>query len=183
MMVEKIHECMRCGLCNNQKPLLDVPKKCEIFWVGLSAKMVESDNDIPLSPTTNTGSLIQRVEEKNKSLLTYKTNLVKCVPLTSEQKLRYPSKSEIKSCFDNLIAELDEMAPKIIFLLGEKVYSSIGDRLKIDFEKWSGYEYQFKEHNGMYFVPIQHPSYIYVYKRKYIDEYINGIECIINQLL
>lgn len=183
MMTEKIYECTKCGLCCNQKPLLDVPRKCQIFWVGLSAKMVESTNDVPLSPNTNTGSLIQKIEEKNKGISTYKTNLVKCVPLTDDQKLRYPSKLEIKSCFDNLIVELNEMAPRIVFLLGEKVYSSVGNQLKIDFQKWNNYEYHFNEYSGMFFVPIHHPSYIYVYKRKNINEYIEGIENIISKLL
>ena len=39
------------------------------------------------------------------------------------------------------------------------------------------------EKEGTYYVPIHHPSYIYVYKRKRMDEYIEGIERIINQLL
>lgn len=32
-------------------------------------------------------------------------------------------------------------------------------------------------------VPIHHPSYIYVYRRKRIDEYINEVERIIKRLL
>lgn len=51
---------------------------------------------------------------------TYKTNLVKCLPLTEQQKLRYPSKKEMDKCFDNLVSEINAMSPKIVFLLGEK---------------------------------------------------------------
>ena len=53
---------------------------------------------------------------------TYKTNLVKCLPLTEQQKLRYPSKKEMDKCFDNLVSEINAMSPKIVFLLGEKVF-------------------------------------------------------------
>ena len=72
---------------------------------------------------------------------------------------------------------------KLFFLLGEKVYSSVAENLKIEFEKWDGFEYHYKEYNGIYYVPIHHPSYIYVYKRKYMEAYIKSVEKIIKKLL
>ena len=125
-MIEQIRRCQKCGLCFNQKPLLDTEKKCQVFWVGLSAKKMESDEEVPLSPETNTGMLIQKIEELCGEVITYKTNLVKCLPLTEEQKLRYPNRKEIDSCFEHLVGEIQAMSPKIVFLLGEKVYSSVG---------------------------------------------------------
>lgn len=182
-MIEQIHKCQKCGLCLNQKPLLDVEKECQIFWVGLSAKKMLSDIEIPLSPETNTGMLIQKIENACSNVITYKTNLVKCLPLTEQQKIRYPNKKEIDSCFENLLKEIHIMSPKIVFLLGEKVFSSVGKHLNIDFEKWNGFEYRYKAHGNIYYVPIHHPSYIYVYKRKKMDEYIKSVEKIVNQLL
>ena len=85
-MIEQIRRCQKCGLCFNQKPLLDVEKECQVFWVGLSAKKKKSNKEIPLSPETNTGMVIQRIEEVCGEVTTYKTNLVKCLPLTEEQK-------------------------------------------------------------------------------------------------
>lgn len=182
-MIEQIRKCQKCGLCFNQKPLLDTEKECQIFWVGLSAKKTVSDVEIPLSPETNTGMLIQKIEKMCKNINTYKTNLVKCLPLTEQQKLRYPNKREIDSCFENLLSEIYNMSPKIVFLLGEKVYSSVGKHLKIEFEKWDDFQYHYTEFKGTYYVPIHHPSYIYVYQRKRMNEYIEGVEKIINQLL
>ena len=37
-MIEQIRRCQKCGLCFNQKPLLDTEKRMSGFWVGLSAK-------------------------------------------------------------------------------------------------------------------------------------------------
>lgn len=182
-MIEQIRKCQKCGLCFNQKPLLDTERECQIFWVGLSAKKTVSDVEIPLSPETNTGMLIQKIEKMCKDINTYKTNLVKCLPLTEQQKLRYPNKREIDSCFENLLSEIYIMSPKIVFLLGEKVYSSVGKHLKIEFEKWDDFQYHYTEFKGTYYVPIHHPSYIYVYQRKRMNEYIEGVEKIINQLL
>lgn len=182
-MIEQIRKCQKCGLCFNQKPLLDAEKKCQVFWVGLSAKKMSSDTELPLSPETNTGMLIQKIEEMCEEVSTYKTNLVKCLPLTEQQKLRYPNRREIDSCFEHLISEISTMSPKIVFLLGEKVYSSVGRHLHIQFDKWNDFEYHYKKYNGIYFVPIHHPSYIYVYKRKNMDQYVKSIEEIISDLL
>lgn len=182
-MLEQIRRCQKCSLCFNQRPLLDVERKCQVFWVGLSAKKMSSDMEEPLSPTTNTGMLIQKIEEMCEEVVTYKTNLVKCLPLTEGQKLRYPNREEIDCCFEHLISEIHEMSPKIVFLLGEKVYTSLERNMKIKFEKWNDFEYHYREFEGSYYVPIHHPSYIYVYKRDEIDDYIQGVEKIINALL
>lgn len=182
-MTEKIRKCTKCGLCFNQKPILDVEKKCEIFWVGLSAKKVESDTELPLSADTNTGMLIRKVEEACGEISAYKTNLVKCLPLNNEQKLRYPNQKEMDCCFENLLSEINIMSPRIVFLLGEKVYSTVERKLKIKLKKWRGFEYYYEKVEDVYYVPIQHPSYIYVYKRKEMQNYITGIEKVIKQLL
>ncbi len=182
-MIEQIRNCQKCGLCFNQKPLLDEEKECQIFWVGLSAKKVNSDTELPLSPETNTGKIIQQVEKKCSKVITYKTNLVKCLPLTEKYKLRYPNKREIDCCYEHLINEIYAMTPKIVFLLGEKVYSTVAKKKKIMFERWREFEYYHKEIEGVCYVPIHHPSYIYVYKRKKIQSYIDGIERVINELL
>ena len=158
-MLEDIRMCSKCGLCNNQRPLLDSERPCQVFWVGLSAKKITSEEETPLSEQTN------------------------CLPLTEQQKLRYPSKKEMDKCFDNLVSEINAMSPKIVFLLGEKVYSSVARHLHLDFEKWNDFEYHYTECNGTYYVPIHHPSYICVYKRKQMDDYIAAVEKMINELL
>lgn len=105
-MIEQIRKCQKCGLCKNQKPLLDIEnieKNCQVFWVGLSAKKISSDTKSPLSPETNTGMVIHKIEEMYEDVSTYKTNLVKCLPLTNQKKIRYPNQKEIDSCLENLI--------------------------------------------------------------------------------
>ena len=92
-------------------------------------------------------------------------------------------KKEMDICFDNLVSEINAMSPKIVFLLGEKVYSSVARHLHLDFEKWNDFEYHYTECNGTYYVPIHHPSYICVYKRKQMDDYIAAVEKMINELL
>ena len=81
---------------------------------------MKSDEEVPLSPETNTGMLIQKIEQLCGEVITYKTNLVKCLPLTEEQKLRYPNRKEIDSCFEHLVGEIQAMSPKIVFFVGRK---------------------------------------------------------------
>lgn len=183
MKIKQIYGCEKCDLCKNQKPLLDSERKCQVFWVGLSAKKIKCTEEIPLSPDTNTGMLIQKIEDMCKEVITYKTNLVKCLPLTEQQKLRYPNKNEIDKCFENLITEVNRMSPKIVFLLGKKVYSSVDKHYNLNFEKWKEFEYHYRKLNGIYYVPIHHPSYIYIYRNKQIKDYVEAVSKIIHELL
>lgn len=182
-MIETIKKCNRCGLCKYQSPLMDDKKVCQVFWVGLSAKKTTVESEKPLSPTTNSGKLICDVEERCSGVLTYKTNLVKCVPLDDQMKLRYPNKKEIDICFPNLKKEISDLKPQIVFLLGDKVKKAISRHLGITFEPWSGFSYKYVEHDGIFYVPVHHPSYIHVYKRKQIEDYVLGIENLIAELI
>lgn len=182
-MFEEIKTCTKCALCKHQPPLIDSTDKCQVFWVGLSAKLLSGVNERPLSPSTNSGAILTRVEEGCGNLEAYRTNLVKCVPLNAQGKIRYPNNAEINYCISHLDLELRDLSPKIIFLLGNQVTGAIGKKYGISFQKWSGFNYTFEKYKDYYFVPIHHPSYIYVYKRKQISEYIAGIENIVSQLL
>lgn len=182
-MLEAIKKCNKCGLCKHQAPLMDDTKACQVFWVGLSAKKVTVESEKPLSPTTNSGKLICSVEERCSGVLTYKTNLVKCAPLDEQMKLRYPNKKEIDICFPNLKREINDLKPQIVFLLGDKVTKAISRHLGIVFESWNGFSYKYIEHDGIYYIPVHHPSYIHVYKRKQIEDYVLGIENLIAELI
>lgn len=170
--MKEIKDCKQCNLCQNQKPLIDKIKKRDIMWVGLSAKKVSDINtSIPLQDDTNSGKIIKQIEDSLPNHTFYKTNLVKCLPLDKQNKIRYPQKEEMQKCISNLLIEINIVKPKIIFLLGKKVYDFIikyidQNQIKIDAK--------------IYY--LEHPSYIYIYKRKYINNYINKVQNIINNV-
>ncbi len=181
-MLEHILICNKCSLCCNQKPTLDIENSDAIFWVGLSAKK-SSKMLGPLSSETNTGRIIQMIEKDIPNMVTYKTNLVKCPPLNERGKLRYPTNAEIQTCIKNLDDEIKSLTPKIVFLLGEKVSLAVANYYQEHFEKWRGYKYYYTDIGGCYFIPIQHPSYIYIYKKRDVQEYISGIRDVIRRVL
>ena len=60
-------------------------------------------------------------------------------------------------------------------LLGEKVCSAVEKKLNIKIKRWRGFEYFATEYNGIWYLPVQHPSYIYVYKRKEAEKYVEKV--------
>ncbi len=161
----KIEKCQNCSLYKNQAPLLDNQDKCDVMWVGLSAKKVNDlKKNYPLEENTNSGKIIKEIEEKLPNINFYKTNLVKCLPLNEKEKIRYPNKIEMQACISNLLNEINYFKPKIIFLLGNNV---------------ANYFNTYINHNNIIIkskvVSIMHPSYIYIYQRKNKDAYINNV--------
>jgi len=177
---QKIRPCKACGLYLNQLPALDNSKNPNIFWVGLSAvQFNDEDEKIPLTPNTRSGALIEKIEEPLRDDVTfYKTNLVKCLPL-KDGKIRYPIENEMEKCFPNFEYELDILKPKFVFLLGKQVAAFVMNKLGIRNINLSElFEYETFEINGTLFIPIHHPSFILVYKRKFIPKYINSIQAV-----
>ncbi len=170
--MKEIKKCQHCNLHKNQKPLTEKIKKSDIMWVGLSAKKVSDiKTAIPLQDDTNSGKVIKQIEESLKEYSFYKTNLVKCLPLDEKNKIRYPKKEEMQKCMPNLLLEISLVKPKVIFLLGKKVY---------DFTTKYINQNKIKIDAKIYY--LEHPSYIYVYKRKYINTYIDKVKSIINEI-
>ena len=157
----KIIKCNKCDILCNQKPLVENMKKSDIMFLGISAKIKEKEDEMPLSENTNSGKLIKMIEERlleeNNNLLCYRSNMVKCVPLNEEGKIRYPDNLEIENCIENLEYELNIVNPKVVVFLGRLVEKYLKKKI-IEL--------------GYNVITIYHPSYIYVYRKKEIEKYV-----------
>lgn len=176
--------CKSCGLYLNQLPVFDKQKKSSVFWVGLSAVQFADDEEkLPLAPFTRSGALVAKIEEPfGRKVSFYKTNLVKCLPLKHD-KIRYPIKTEMENCFSNFETELHQLKPKVVFLLGKQVASFIlGKVAETDASLSDKFNYKGITVKGITYVPIHHPSYILVYKRSLIDDYIRGIRKVVKEM-
>lgn len=149
--------------------------KALIMFIGLSAKPETED----LSPTTNTGKLISAIEERIAERLgVYKTNAVKYAPLDSDGKLRYPTISELKECLPCLLTEIETVSPRVIVPLGGVVSRFLLQSLQAekDFSGFeSGFHYETYPLALGHAMPIHHPSYIWIYKRKRLNEYVERV--------
>ena len=145
------------------------------MFVGLSSK----PGTEALCPTTNSGKLIGEIENRvAETFSVHKTNLVKCAPLDSGGKLRYPTLAEMKACLPHLLSEIEHFQPRVIVPLGGQVAKFMVNNLMPD-QHFDGFaddfSYQaFSLNNGM-LLPIHHPSYIWVYRRKRIPQYIGAV--------
>lgn len=152
------------------------------MWVGLSAKDKNGAEDYtPLHTDTNTGKLIAQIEEACGFVNSYKTNLVKFAPRDTKGKLRYPTTKECTKDYPKLISEINNIKPKVIFLLGLKTATFVLREIGFKTPKLS-YKYEIFKHENKWYVPIHHPSYIMVYKRKEKDLYTKAVKSIIEKI-
>lgn len=181
----KTKNCKACGLYLNQCPIFDNAQESQVFWLGLSAvRCTEGVNDQPLSADTRSGALIELIEKPlRRKFSFYKTNLVKCLPL-KEGKIRYPRRSEMEKCYPNFEFEMDLLKPSVVFLLGKQVASFVmkkhSDEEVILDKK---FRYTSININDINYIPVHHPSYVLVYKRKHLNKYIKGLRKLCKEIL
>lgn len=126
----------------------------KIIFIGLSNKKDKEPFDI----TTNSGKIIEKIIA-NINGECFKLNLVPFAPLNNLGKLRYPTKKEINESIPSLMQKIAKINPDCIVGLGNIVCKEL---LKI------------KEYKNILITSF-HPSYIYIYKRKQINTYINNL--------
>ena len=176
-----IEKCRACNLCHNQPPLIQKTKSADVFWVGISAVKTQNLQDIPLSDSTNSGKLIGLIESTVNNAKFHKTNLVKCLPVDNESKIRYPSITEMHNCYSHIEKEINKLNPNIIVLLGRQVASYVLKKNCVaNFNLDSDFQYEPIHLNGRIFLPVHHPSYVLVYKRKRLAVYCNSIASLLN---
>lgn len=182
-----ICECKKCDLYKTEGPLLDIKKESGIMFVGLSAKKKTTASEVPLDNNTKSGSLVSQMVEiaKQHGLPSYRTNLVKCVPLDNNNKLRYPSKGEIDCCFSNLEQEIDRLRPKIVVLFGDIVQKTVENKKDFVFKSTINCSFSYvktKEKDiDLLYIAAYHPSYVLRSKER-TKLYLKNFEQLLEEL-
>ena len=158
-------------------------KNVNVMWVGLFTKMSSGAKVCaPLHISTNTGKMVAEIEAQCLGVSFYKTNLVKFAPLDSMKVLRYPTYEECILCYPELQTEIQRVSPRVVLLLGIRTATFILRQLGLQIPKLS-YEYIAFDNKGVIYVPIHHPSYILVYKRKEKGLYIQAVKDVIERFI
>lgn len=126
----------------------------KIIFVGLSNKPGKE----PFDASTNSGKVVDIII-KQINCDCFKVNLVNFAPLDQTGKLRYPTKTEIIQSKAEFLDYTYKINPDLIISFGSIVSNELR---KIDFK-------------DIKIIYKQHPSYIYIYKRKKLDSYIDDI--------
>ncbi len=178
---QEISQCTLCSLYLNQRPLLDTPDTASVMWVGISAKAKQSADETPLSSDTISGALIKQVEEASPQHTFYKSNLVKCLPLTEKLKLRKPTATEYACCASNLVREIEAINPRFVVFLGEDVRKAFCKHTGISMAKPDLTNYFPIIYQGRCLVAIPHPSYMSIYKKTQIPLYVKMTSSLLNK--
>ncbi len=150
--------------------------KCvpSVMWVGISDKPATS----PLAATTATGKVVAQMERELAGLHFHKTNLVKYAPLDANGRLRHPTKEEMAEGADSLQLELDQVQPRIIVTLGAAVSKVVVERIART-GRFTGlgnsFTYAPRLGGGFLVLPVHHPSFVLIYRRKKLQAYIRSI--------
>lgn len=170
------NSCLTCSKKSLQHVAFAKPPDIRIMIVGISGKALKGKELLPLSRDSRSGSILTPLFEQFERHFFYKTNLVKCHPTLADGKTRYPNKSEISNCKRFILHEINEIKPKLIFLLGKIVT----DTIFTEFNKDKYFKYYTPIfHCGTALCPIHHPSYISIYKRKQMPDYISQLANVI----
>jgi uracil-DNA glycosylase len=154
------------------------------YIVGLSAK----PNCEHLAPETRTGNIIEKVVNRLPFVKIIKTNLVKTPPINQEGKLRYPNSNEMKLGWDELRNEINQEAyPTLLVTLGQQVSSFLRSQMGVQPVKPRlPSDFSFKSYlsqSTSHILSIHHPSFVFVYRRKYIEQYIENVVLSISILI
>jgi uracil-DNA glycosylase len=131
-----------------------------VIVVGISNKSNKTGELKPFDISTPSGKLISKAE-KLSGIDFVKLNLVPYTPKDGNGKIRYPNQIEISQHYPKLRDCINSHSPCLVFLCGKIVQKAFKNDSNID--------------PGLILVPIKHPSYISVYKRKRDNEYVADI--------
>lgn len=182
-MLSDIYSCRNCDLYRVQLPMIDDAQEADIIVMGLSAKKKRFVSEIPLDRSTHSGKLVSAMEDiahKYKCGV-YRTNLVKCVPLDENGRLRYPTSLEIKCCFSNFLIEQAAIQPRIVILLGKTVQQVFEKKMKFKIGNAKNCCFPYVAAGGCYYVASYHPAYVMRSKNRR-DTYLQNFENLLREI-
>jgi hypothetical protein len=138
-----------------------IPWNISVFFVGLSHKCGKHGEVLEaFCDSTNSGKVISEILRKSNGIAVYMTNLVEWVPIDDQGKIRYPNLEEKQTWLVELEKDIKTYKPKQIFCFGKQVSDFVVNNISI---------------NNVKIISVEHPSYIAIYKRKHMEEYIVNI--------
>lgn len=154
-----------------------------VYFVGLSAK----PDCEHLAPETKTGSIIERIIHHLPLIRAVRTNLVKTPPIDRQGKLRYPNPVEMQLGWTELQEEMRRTSPSLLVTLGRQtsffLRSQVGAQpAKPELPPDFSYESCLAQAQFS-ILSIHHPSFVYVYRRRDIDSYVDKVVVSIRSLV
>ena len=164
--------CEKCGLyrkCNSPKMKYTGEGKKNVLIIAEAPGQNEDLQGIQL--IGDAGQLLRNELKKYNLDLDrdfWKTNAISCRPTTSSGANRQPTKSEIKYCKPLVDKTINDLKPKMIWLMGGKAVESfyMNRFSNLSINRWRKLCIPDRK-TGAWVIPLFHPSYIN--RQKYDD--------------
>ena len=150
-------------------------RKPLVYFIGLSAKL----NCGHLAPETRTGNVIEQIIHELPCVKTVKTNLVRIPPIDQEGNLRYPNPNEMQLGWNELQKEINQTYPDVLVTLGQQVSFFLRAQMGVQPAKSQlPSDFAYKScllQSESYILSVHHPSFVFIYRRKDIKNYIDNV--------
>ena len=183
---ETIKKCRECGIRKYQHPLVDnapVGNKI-IMFVDFVAPFIPSElvneNAAAFPVKKILEPFVQSWQRNGHEF--YYSYMCKCLPLLDGVQ-RKPFKFELQACFPHLQDEIRTLKPQAVFLMGNSTYLTFLSFLRIPFRKWKGFYFEPYVHNKTPYIPITHPSLIAKNNMRNYDQYLDGLNNVLNRCI
>lgn len=124
------------------------------MFVGISDK----EGMEPFDKKTDSGRIIHSISEQ-LNCVSYFLNYVSYPPKDSQGKLRYPNHQELLASFPSFQERVLEIQPDLIVVCGNMIFQEL--------KRHSFYQETI--------LKIYHPSYVWIYRRSTLNEYIISV--------
>lgn len=146
-----------------------------VYFVGLSAK----PDCEHLALETRTGYIIEQIIHHLPSVRIVKTNLVKNPPIDQAGNLRYPNPNEMKLGWNELQNETNQRLPDLLVTLGQQVSFFLRSQMGVQPVKPqlpSDFSYKsYLSQSRSNILSVHHPSFVFVYRRREIQNYVDNV--------
>ena len=120
----------------------------------------------------HSNKLISRIKEEIDNIQFYNTEM----PDTTNDK-------DLKLFFVNLNMEIEMLRPKVILILGEIAIERIWKNKGFERDLDENLRFYYKEHNGIYYIPIKNPLKFNIFSEEVQEEHIRDLVLFISNLL
>ncbi|MBN1584919.1 uracil-DNA glycosylase family protein [Candidatus Uhrbacteria bacterium] len=148
-----------------------------VLWVGLSDKRTGDNVLPPLSESSPSGKIVDEAIIGLDGYEHIKENLVDFAPLDERNRMRYPTSEEMRMGAHRLMGIIERVRPSTVVILGRRAAKAVFDSFDLSHSCLSFGEFRYRSCSmgGVKYLPVHHPSFISIYRRKHKDSYLAAV--------
>jgi len=159
-LVEAVLECRRCPLHKVRKRAVpgEGPPSTTVMLIGEAPGRREDEEGRPFVGPA--GRILDELLNQTgiSRRRVYISNVVKCIPLTADGKVRTPSRLEVEACSPYLDAQMEIIHPRIVVTLGGTSTKHVFEKLGVQPGEVSKVHGRIFQSSRFQLMPTYHPA-------------------------